>query len=74
MEIIIAKNSGFCGGVLNTVIKTKDYLIDNKNVYINGDIVHNEYVINELKKDGLIIINDYNNIKKNDTVIIRAHG
>ena len=74
METIVAKNSGFCGGVLNTVKKTKEYLKENKNVYINGNIVHNEYVINDLKKEGLILIDDYNSIKKSDTVIIRAHG
>ena len=73
MEIILAKNSGFCGGVANTVNKAQKYLINNQKAYILGDIVHNEQVIEELQKMGLIKINDVSEINSG-TMIIRAHG
>ncbi len=74
MEIIIAKNSGFCGGVLNAVKKTEEYLKKNKNAYIKGEIVHNEQVCEKLKNDGLIILNSLDDIKNGSTLVIRAHG
>ena len=73
MEIIVGKYSGFCNGVRNTVNKTLDELKSN-HIYSVGDIVHNEEVINELKKRGLIVKEKIADIPNNSRVIIRAHG
>ena len=73
MEIIVAKNSGFCGGVLNAITKTEEFLKYNK-AFIKGDIVHNEYVIDKLNQEGLINIEDFKEVNAGSNIIIRAHG
>lgn len=74
MEIIVGKYSGFCNGVNYTVNKTKEVLMNNDNVYCLGEIVHNEEVVNELEKLGMITVNDINEVPNNSKVILRAHG
>lgn len=73
MNIIIGKTSGFCNGVSNTV-KKAEKAISNEKVYCLGEIVHNERVINELEKNGMITITNIEEVPNNSKVIIRAHG
>ena len=73
MKLIIGKYSGFCNGVKNTVNKALEELQSNQ-VYSLGEIVHNEEVVNSLKKRGLIVKNSIDDIPNNSKVIIRAHG
>ncbi len=72
MKIIVGKTAGFCYGVKNAVNGAKKAIKNNEVVYCLGDIVHNETVIEELKKSGLKFSNNVDEIKNN--VIIRAHG
>ena len=73
MEIIVGKYSGFCNGVKNTVNKGMEEL-NNNAVYSLGEVVHNEIVINDLKKRGLIVKDSIDDIPDNSKVILRAHG
>lgn len=73
MNIIIGKTSGFCNGVENTVKRAEDAL-EKEKVYCLGEIVHNERVINDLEKNGMITISDIEDAPNNSKVIIRAHG
>lgn len=72
MEIIIGKTAGFCFGVNNAVTKTQELLKQKGNVYCLGELVHNKHVTEELKRNGLNVIDKVTNAKEN--VIIRAHG
>ena len=73
MKIIIGKTSGFCGGVQNAVIKTEKELNNNKSdIYCLGEIVHNKQVIENLKRQGLKVIENIEDAK--GKTIIRAHG
>ena len=74
MEIIIGKNSGFCGGVLNAVSKTEQELEkeEGKTIYCLGELVHNKQVVEKLEKQGLKVIDDIE--EANGKTIIRAHG
>ena len=74
MNIILGKNSGFCNGVKYTINETEKILKDNNKVYCLGEIVHNEEVIENLTKKGLIFKDNINDIPDNETVILRAHG
>ena len=74
MEIIIGKYSGFCSGVKYTVNKAGEEVVFNKKVYCLGEIVHNERVINDLEKKGMITINDLSLAPDYSKVIFRAHG
>ena len=74
--IYYPKIYGTCRGAnnaINVAIKIKKEN-KNKNVYIYKEILHNNYVVNELNKIGIQIIDTLDNLTKNDIVIIRAHG
>jgi len=73
--IEIDNNAGFCFGVVRAINIAEKILINEKNLYCLGDIVHNEEEIERLKSKGLIIIN-YDKYKelKNCKVLLRAHG
>lgn len=73
MNVIIGKTSGFCNGVSYTV-KTAEETIKNEKIYCLGEIVHNERVINDLEKNGMITIKNIDEAPNNSKVIIRAHG
>lgn len=71
MEIIIGENAGFCYGVKRAV----DNAIKEAKTgvtYCLGEIVHNQNVIDNLEKEGIIFINDIEEAK--GKTIIRAHG
>ena len=64
MKITVAKSAGFCFGV-NRALKIVDELIGKKeNIYTLGPIIHNDYVVNDLKSKGVQICNDIEKIKK----------
>lgn len=76
IDIILAKNAGFCFGVrraIELVDKTLDQNSDS--VYSLGPVIHNEFVLDKLAKKGLKIIDksDLTNIF-NSTIVIRSHG
>ncbi len=74
MKITVAKSAGFCFGV-NRALKIVDELIGKKeNIYTLGPIIHNDYVVNDLKSKGVQICNDIEKIKKGDTIVLRSHG
>ena len=49
MKIIIAKNAGYCFGVRDAVDMAHDIAKQEGEVYMLGDIVHNERVVNDLR-------------------------
>ena len=74
MEIIIGKYAGFCPGVENTIKKAEEVLKHNKVVYCLGEIIHNEYVVNEFIEKGMIFVNSIEEVPNNSKLIFRAHG
>lgn len=74
MEIIIAKNSGFCFGVKNAVEKTEKTLKSNIVTIATGDLIHNPQEVNRLKNIGFKIINTPEKTDKDTNIIIRSHG
>lgn len=73
MKITLAENSGFCFGVrraLNTVNAIKN---KRGGVYILGQLIHNPQVVGELRKKGIRIIENVDDIKKG-TIVVSAHG
>jgi len=74
MEIIIAKNSGLCYGVKRALYLAKETRKQKTGeVFTFGDLIHNPQVIQDLKKQGIQSIDDFDQIK-DGTVIIRSHG
>jgi len=73
--IEIDLNAGFCFGVTNSIKKTEELLKNREEIYVIGELVHNEEELNRLKRLGMkeISYNDIDLLKGNE-IIIRAHG
>ena len=74
--IYYPKIFGTCSGAnkaINIALKLKEEFKD-KNIYIYKELLHNEYVINNLEKNGIKTIDNLDNINKEDILVIRAHG
>ena len=71
MQVVIAKNNGFCSGVKRAVETAKRIAGDN--VSILGEIIHNERVTGEIAALGTKTVNSLDEVT-GDTVIIRSHG
>ena len=73
MKIHLAKSAGFCFGVKRAISIAYKTLAINKNVYMLGNIVHNEDVAKKLEKAGLKKSKKLG-CGKNKIFLIRAHG
>jgi 4-hydroxy-3-methylbut-2-enyl diphosphate reductase len=71
--VTIGRYAGFCGGVAMAVKGAGKLLAKNK-VYCVGDIIHNSFVIDSLKRQGLRTVSSVADIPARAHVIIRAHG
>ena len=74
MKVIIAKDAGYCFGVRDAVNMAYDASEKYGEVYMLGDIVHNENVVNDLSKAGAKVVEKLEDIPKNSSVLFRAHG
>jgi len=74
MKVIIAKDAGYCFGVRDAVNMAYDASEKYGEVYMLGDIVHNENVVNDLSKAGAKVVENLEDIPKNSSVLFRAHG
>ena len=74
MKIILAKGSGYCFGVRDAVKSAYDMSEKYGEVYMLGDIVHNESVVNDLEKKGVKVVEKLDQIPKDKPVLFRAHG
>jgi 4-hydroxy-3-methylbut-2-enyl diphosphate reductase len=74
MKILVAKDAGYCFGVRDAVKLAYDTANKNGDVYMLGDIVHNENVVKDLEDAGAKVVDSLDNIPKDKPVLFRAHG
>jgi len=75
INILLANPRGFCAGVERAIQIVEEALIQyGKPIYVRHEVVHNQYVINDLKKRGAIFVEDINDVPKGAHVIFSAHG
>ena len=74
MKIVIAKDAGYCFGVRDAVNLAYDTAEKFDDVYMLGDIVHNENVVRDLNKAGAKVVNSIDDIPENKKILFRAHG
>ncbi len=74
MKIILAKSSGYCFGVRDAVNAAYDVSKQHGEVYMLGDIVHNENVVQDLEKEGVKVVESLEDIPEDKPVLFRAHG
>ena len=71
MEVKLASSYGFCFGVKRAIQIAQEY----KNAATIGPLIHNQKEIDRLKKDfNVNLYESIEDVKLNDTVIIRTHG
>lgn len=73
MEIILAKNAGFCYGVKNA-ISIAENINSDKKIYTFGELIHNTQEIERLKARNIYPIESMDEVADDDYVVIRSHG
>jgi 4-hydroxy-3-methylbut-2-enyl diphosphate reductase len=74
-EILLAQPRGFCAGVDRAIEIVEQTLAQfGAPIYVRHDIVHNAYVVNDLRNKGAIFIKELNEIPAGSIVIFSAHG
>jgi 4-hydroxy-3-methylbut-2-enyl diphosphate reductase len=74
-DVLLAEPRGFCAGV-DRAIEIVERALDQFGapIYVRHEIVHNTYVVNDLKAKGAIFIEDLAEVPAGATLIFSAHG
>jgi len=74
-SVILAQPRGFCAGVDRAIEIVEQALAKfGAPVYVRHEIVHNTYVVNDLKAKGAIFIEALDEVPKGSTLVFSAHG
>ena len=74
-EVLLAEPRGFCAGVDRAIEIVERALIKyGAPIYVRHEIVHNTFVVNDLKAKGAIFIEDLADVPPGATLIFSAHG
>jgi 4-hydroxy-3-methylbut-2-enyl diphosphate reductase len=75
MDILLANPRGFCAGVDRAIIIVEQALEKfGAPIYVRHEVVHNKYVVDELKAKGAIFVDDLEDVPTGNTLIFSAHG
>ena len=75
IHITLAEPRGFCAGVDRAIAIVEKALEKyGSPIYVRHEVVHNEFVIESLKRKGAIFVEDMEDIPKGSHVIYSAHG
>lgn len=75
LEIVLANPRGFCGGVERAILIVEKAIEKfGSPVYVRHEIVHNKYVVDNLKAKGAIFVEELDEVPDNYPVIFSAHG
>jgi len=74
-KVILASPRGFCAGVVRA-IEIVNLALDSfpKPVYVRKEIVHNPYVVEDLRRKGAVFVETLDEVPEAETVIFSAHG
>ena len=74
-EIVLAEPRGFCAGV-DRAIEIVERALEKfgRPIYVRHEIVHNTYVVNDLKEKGAIFIEELADVPPGATLVFSAHG
>jgi 4-hydroxy-3-methylbut-2-enyl diphosphate reductase len=74
-EILLAQPRGFCAGVDRAIeIVERAIALFGAPIYVRHEIVHNAYVVEDLRKKGAVFVELLDEVPSGSTVIFSAHG
>ncbi|MEY4909169.1 MAG: hypothetical protein RL260_2887, partial [Pseudomonadota bacterium] len=74
-EVVLAQPRGFCAGVDRAIEIVERALAKfGAPIYVRHEIVHNTYVVNDLKTKGAIFIEELSDVPPGATLVFSAHG
>lgn len=74
-EILLAQPRGFCAGVDRAIAIVNQALIQfGAPIYVRHEIVHNAYVVEDLRTRGAIFVDDLHHVPRGSTIVFSAHG
>jgi 4-hydroxy-3-methylbut-2-enyl diphosphate reductase len=75
MNIVLANPRGFCAGV-DRAIEIVNRALDSLGapIYVRHEVVHNQFVVNDLRARGAVFVDELDEVPAGATVIFSAHG
>jgi 4-hydroxy-3-methylbut-2-enyl diphosphate reductase (EC 1.17.1.2) len=75
MKVLLANPRGFCAGVDRAIEMVERALeLHGAPIYVRHEVVHNKFVVNELKSKGAIFVEEIDEVPHGKVVIFSAHG
>lgn len=75
IKVILANPRGFCAGVDRAIdIVERALELFGAPIYVRHEVVHNKFVVDELRNKGAVFVEELNEIPDESTVIFSAHG
>lgn len=75
MKILLANPRGFCAGVDRAIdIVERALELFDAPIYVRHEVVHNRFVVDDLKNKGAVFVEELNEVPDGSTVIFSAHG
>ncbi len=75
MEVLLAQPRGFCAGVDRAIeIVERALAVHGAPVYVRHEIVHNKYVVDDLRSKGAIFVKGLDEVPTGGIVVFSAHG
>jgi len=75
MEVLLANPRGFCAGVERAIeIVERALQIHGAPIYVRHEVVHNKFVVDDLRAKGAIFVEDLADVPSGSTLIFSAHG
>jgi len=75
MEVLLANPRGFCAGVERAIaIVERALALHGAPIYVRHEVVHNKYVVDDLRRKGAVFVEELSEVPEGSTVIFSAHG
>jgi 4-hydroxy-3-methylbut-2-enyl diphosphate reductase len=75
MQVLLANPRGFCAGVDRAIeIVERALVLHGAPIYVRHEVVHNKFVVNDLRNKGAVFVEELAEVPAGSTVIFSAHG